>query len=230
MLHRDLSWSIKMATAAQVKQAVQPLLRRNPDLALVGRFVVVKPVRHVLRGIHVDGTGVWYLTPKWTVNVLCSPLAGHLDRVWGAMVTPAYGGDLSRHEIMCEKIERLALPLLRQVQTLDDFVAFNVEERFPGRDLDAFPYVKVFVDIARGDFASALKFCEAVKTKNKYESFIPGSYEVFAETLYPMLAANDRAGLVQHLKDYELWAVKSRKLQKFWEPTPFPLESQTVKR
>ena len=42
-----------MTTVAQVKQVVQPLLQRNPDLALVGRMIVVRPVHHLLRGIYL---------------------------------------------------------------------------------------------------------------------------------------------------------------------------------
>jgi hypothetical protein len=42
-----------MTTVAQVKQVVQPLLQSNPDLALVGRMIVVKPVHHLLRGVYL---------------------------------------------------------------------------------------------------------------------------------------------------------------------------------
>ena len=108
-------------------------------------------------------------------------------------------------------------------------MAFNTAERFPGQHLNAFEYIKVYVDIARGDFAAALKFCEFVKAKGGYEKhWMPWAYEEFAETLYPMLIANDRAGLAQHLKKNELREIQSRKLEKFWEPTPFPLELQAA--
>jgi hypothetical protein len=42
-----------MTTIAQVKRLVRPLLQRNPDLALVRRWVVVKPVHHILRAISI---------------------------------------------------------------------------------------------------------------------------------------------------------------------------------
>lgn len=218
-----------MSTIAQVKKAMQPLLQRNPDLALVRRLVVLKPVHHILRGIHVDGSGPWYFTPTWTINVLFAPPAAGFDRIWGARVYPPrkglwLGNDPAMFESMCEQIERVALPLLRQVHTLDDFAAFNSAERFPGQQLDLFPYIKVFIDIAQGDIDTALKFCESVKAKGTYSSGMPQAHDLFANTFYPMLAANDRAGLAKHLKENELWAVEGRKLEKFWEPTPFPLE------
>ncbi|MEZ5849035.1 MAG: hypothetical protein R3D68_00100 [Hyphomicrobiaceae bacterium] len=45
-----------MTTAAQVKRMAKPLLARHPDLALVGRMIVIRPVRHVLRAIYIDRT------------------------------------------------------------------------------------------------------------------------------------------------------------------------------
>ena len=221
-----------MPSAAQVKKAIQPLLQRNSDLALINRFVIIKPVHHIQRGIFFrSGSGDTFY-PTWTVNVLFAPQVLGFDSIWSRDVYAAplrsgfytYHSDVS--ELLCDRIEHVALPLLRQVQTVDDFVAFNTPERFPGQSLNGFEYIKVYVDIARGDFDAALKFCEFVKAKGGYSDYMPWAYEVFAETLYPMLMANDRAGLAQYLKDFELTQVKGRGLEKFWEPTPFPLEFQ----
>ncbi|MET0605308.1 MAG: hypothetical protein ABWZ80_02530 [Beijerinckiaceae bacterium] len=43
-----------MTTIAQVKSAVAPLLARHSDLALVNRFLIVKPVGHLTRGVLID--------------------------------------------------------------------------------------------------------------------------------------------------------------------------------
>jgi len=221
-----------MVTAAQVKKAIQPLLQRNPDLALINRFAIIKPVHHIQRGIFFESGDADDFRPVWTVNVLFAPQVLGFDRIWahGVSASPLRSGFYRYHpdvsELLCGQIERVTLPLLRQVQTLDDFVAFNTAERFPGQHLNAFEYIKVYIDIARGDFDAALKFCEFVKVKGGYADWMPWAYEVFAETLYPMLRANDRAGLAQYLRDFELTEVKQRGLEKFWEPTPFPLELQ----
>jgi hypothetical protein len=61
-------------------------------------------------------------------------------------------------------------------------------------------------------------------------SEIPKTYEQVTKTFYPMLKANDRAGLAQILREVELVGVKSRKLEKVWVPTPFPFELQAVER
>lgn len=43
-----------MTTAAQVKKVVRPLLDRHADLALVGRYIYVRPVHHFARAILID--------------------------------------------------------------------------------------------------------------------------------------------------------------------------------
>jgi len=222
-----------MPSAQQIKKALQPLLRRNPDLALLHRFVVIKPVHHIQRGIYFKSGSGDRFDPFWTVNVLFAPRLGSFGLTWAREVyaSPLRSGFHSYHsdvsEILCEQIERVALPLLRQVQTIDDFVAFNTAERFPMQQLDAFPAVKIFVDIARGDIEAALKIWESKKRSSGFASDWPKTYELITKTLHPMLVANDRAGLAQCLGDFELTEVKERKLEKFWEPTPFPLELQT---
>lgn len=220
-----------MTAIRQVKQAMQPLLQRNPDLALVGRTVVIKPVRHILRGIHIDrGSVDWLLVPTWTVNFLFGPSAA-FDRIWGHRVYPSQkclwlGDDAAMYDVLCDQIERDVLPLLRQVQTVDDFVAFNSKERFDGQQLELFPYLKIYVDVARGDFDAALKVSDLMKTTGRHSSTVPNIYGEITKTLHPMLVANDRAGLARILGEWEQGQVKARKLEKLWEPTPFPLEVQ----
>lgn len=46
-----------MTTAAQIRKPAQPLLKRNPDLVIIGRFVIFKQVDHPLRGIYIDRRG-----------------------------------------------------------------------------------------------------------------------------------------------------------------------------
>lgn len=54
-------------------------------------------------------------------------------------------------QMLQQAIERVALPLLRPVTTIDDFVAFTNKDRFPHTHLDLYPLRKVYVDAARGD-------------------------------------------------------------------------------
>ncbi len=66
-----------MTTVAQVKHAVQPLLQRNPDLVLAGRLIVVKPMHHILRGIHLGRSlDPLLFVPTWAVIFLFEPCDG----------------------------------------------------------------------------------------------------------------------------------------------------------
>jgi hypothetical protein len=53
-------------------------------------------------------------------------------------------------------------------------------------------------------------------------------YDRITNKLCPFIAANDRYGLAQFLRDCEAYSVKNLKLEKLWEPMPFPLELQSV--
>jgi len=91
-------------------------------------------------------------------------------------------------------------------------------------------YIKVYVDIARGDGDAALKICEAMRAEGKDSyDWLPRTYDVITNKFYPMLKANDRVGLAQYLRDWEQADVKSRGLEHVWESTLFPFERQGVK-
>jgi len=226
-----------MASTVQIKKAIQPLLQRNPDIALIHRLIVITPVHHIQRGIYFKSGSADNFDPYWTVNVLFAPQVLGFDMIWAQKVraSPLRSGFYRYHsdvsELLCGQIERVALPLLRQVQTLDDFVSFNTAERFPLQSLDGFPYIKVYIDIARGDFDAALEICELMRAEGKDSyRWLENIYDVITNKLYLMLKANDRVGLAQHLRDREQGGVKARGLAHLWEPTPFPLELQSSQR
>jgi hypothetical protein len=220
-----------MTTIAQVRQAVQPLLRRNPDLALVGRLIVVKPVHHILRGIYVDRSlDPKLFVPTWSIIFIAEP-RDQIGFHWGSRVfRPGSVWDISEPELpmeMCEAIEREALPSMRSIKTIDDFVTFTSEERFPDTYLDLYPASRIFVDVARGDLEAASKICDYMRSDRAKRRYLPDmqhKYDWVTKELCPLIAANDRPGLARLLHDYEAQSVKNLKLEKFWESTPFPIE------
>ena len=64
--HCHRSQTYPMTTIMQLKRAVRPLLERNPDLALVGRLVIIRRIHHILRGI-VFARGIYaeQFNPIW---------------------------------------------------------------------------------------------------------------------------------------------------------------------
>lgn len=223
-----------MTTIAQARNAARPVLQRNSDLALVGRMLVVKPVRHILRGINIGRSGdPTTFVPTWAVVFLFEPRQT-LSYNWGQrLYSKAHGpwdvANPNTPMVLAEEIEREALPLLRPIETVDDFVAFVSKERFPHTHLDLYELRKIYVDVARGDLASARAICAYLATENarrKHSYLMQEEYDRIMQNICPLLAADDRAGLARFLHDCEAGSVKRMKLDKYWEPSSFPIETQ----
>jgi hypothetical protein len=222
-----------MTTVAQVKQVVQPLLQRNPDLATVGRDVIITPVRHILRGISLmRSINPALFIPAWAIVFLFEP-RDSLSLNWGERIYKVTW-DVTNPDLpakLCEAIEEQALPLLRPIRTIDDFVGFATKERFRDTYLDLYEHRKIFVDIARGDLDSARSICEYMATDRAKRRYLPmkmdEEYDRITKELCPLIEKNDRVGLARLLHKYEEGSVRAMKLEKFWEPTPFPIELES---
>lgn len=219
-----------MTTIAQVKQVALPLLQRNPDLVLVGRRVLIKPIQHILRGISFGRSIAPNLfIPAWAVIFLFEP-SDSLSLNWGERIYKV-AWDVANPDLpvkMCEAIEEQALPLLRPIKTINDFVGFATKERFRDTYLDLYEHRKIFIDIARGDLDSARSICEYMATDHAKRRYLPlkmnEEYDRITKELCPLIAVNDRFGLARLLHKYEESSVRAMKLEKYWEPTPFPIE------
>ena len=219
-----------MTTVAQVKQAVQPLLKRNSDLALIGRLVIIKPVHHFLCGIKIGRSlDPLSFVPTWSVLLLSEPHK-NFGYLWGARVRGPSGNwkitDPELAATMCDAIEQEALAPMRAIKTFDDFINLASKERFPVRHLDLYPATRILVDIARGELAAAEAICLFLKTakgRARY-MYLEAYYDRVVQDLCPLVVAKDRMGLAKLLHSYEEQSVKNLRIEKFWEPTPFPIE------
>lgn len=117
-----------MTTAREVRKLVAPLLARNPDLGLVGRLIVVKPVRHVLCGVDIDATSsANQYQPRWIMTPLLykmdSLIYGVGERLFRSGKSELWRlDDQEASDDLTFVIERDALPRLRSVKTLEDFL------------------------------------------------------------------------------------------------------------
>jgi hypothetical protein len=151
-----------MTTAAQVKKMVRPLLERHPDLALVGRWIFVKPVHHFARAVLIDRMlNPEKFRPRWAVvHLFEARNFSPLD--WGDWLynesSPTPGSwkitDANIPQALNDQIERRALPQLRAIKTLDDYLAFVSQHMFRHKLFD-WPHCKIIVDVALGDIESA---------------------------------------------------------------------------
>jgi hypothetical protein len=248
-----------VTTVVQVKRVARPLLERNSDLALVGRLVIIRPVRHLIRGVFIGRSSNPIVhRPVWFVSFLFKPWTLLSDR-WGERlfakrgVTPTVDDPremwLARARIlsaqarlpirerrypeswsewvaydptiateMCEVIEEQALPMLRSIQSIDDFIAFTADKtRFAWTYLGPNYSDEPFVFAAQENFEAALSACTRLVEQ---EPTGPKTKELLRR-----LAGGDRLGVAQLLHGWEADSVKQLKLEQFWEPTPFPIEA-----
>ncbi len=103
-----------MTTAKQVQRLVIPLLERHPELALVGRAIVVKPVLHLMHYVTVGRTSSANIFEP-TCNVV--GMAGRF-REFPLGGKPIYGprriwrwAEDRIEELFVEVVEQEAIPL-----------------------------------------------------------------------------------------------------------------------
>jgi hypothetical protein len=226
-----------MTTKGQIKKLVRPLLERHPDLVLDGQWLYLKPVRHVLRTLLFDRTGeAAHFVPRWAVMILFDP-SEIIDIKYGERLGPGgrlrgehgnlwYWGDPRMPEVLFDVVENEALPAMRRIESIDDFVDYtSFPDRFRNAELPGFPYLKVPIDVSRGDLESARAICE------KWRGIIPKLKRtdptvINLQALCPLLAANDVPALIRQLHAWEEYTVRQLKLEKIWEPSPFPIEEK----
>jgi hypothetical protein len=146
-----------MTTAAQVKKLVKPMLERHDDLALVGRWIFATPVHHFARAILIDRTSdPENFCPQWAVVHLFEPRRS-FSLSWGQLLyneasarpgswritDPNIGADLIR------EIEAHALPPLRAMKTLDEYLSF-VSQHYFRHQLYDWPQCRIIVEVAWG--------------------------------------------------------------------------------
>ena len=218
-----------MTTLRQIKDFVTPLLKRHDDLALIRHMVVLKPVRHVLRGIFVDRTGdAARCKPRWFVMRLFvksedvglghGELLYHPEGLW-------WWTDPNLPDTLVEIVERDALPTLHTVATLRDYVELTALPDHP-RARALYGASHVLNLFAVGDLDAACDFLAAHEQAEAY--WAPRLKQLGLDRRLPALRDRlgiaDRAKLAGLLHEWEAYTVDKLKLQDVWEPTPFPLE------
>ena len=98
--------------------------------ALVDGWIMIKPIRHLLRGIIIDRTSsASIFQPAWAVTHLCEPF-DTFPLNWGERLFRLKPGnwrwdDPTVPDEFYGIVERETLPFIRAIETLDDYVAFT---------------------------------------------------------------------------------------------------------
>src|SRR5581483_10676377 len=223
-----------MTTAAQIKELVKPLVERHSDLALVGRWIFVKPVHHFGRAILIDRTSdPGEFNPRYAVIHLFE-WRRSFSLSWGDYLYDERSLRPGIRRInapdaassLFEQIETKALPLLRAMKTLDDYLRY-VDQHLFRHHLFDWPECRIIVETALGDLGAARKTSEAhrVLWSDVMRRVDRDGRDEFERVLKlsALLAADDRKGLAALLHEWEAATVKNLKIEHLWGPTPFPL-------
>jgi hypothetical protein len=223
------------ARRTQVKRLLTPLAKRYPDLAVVGHYLVLKPVHHIMRYVLLDGTSIKAkYRPRWAFWEMFKPDGGlglqHGAELYRRKPPGWLYDDPNAAAELHEVIETEALPILRSVHTIEDFLALLARPDFPGERSLGTTVRPIMWDVATGRFAEARERLEQLlKTRDPWVlRTFKEEIELLSTRLRPVLKAEDRAGLSSLLREWELHMAERYKVAHLWEATPFPFERDTT--
>jgi hypothetical protein len=206
---------------ADIKRYLKALLKERSDLALVGRLLVIKPVRHILRGALFDRTSSRYRFRIWRyVQDLCRPRAdigvGYGDSsfgLWWEVWQPHFEPAL---------MDALAQDVFERVGKLTTFAElaaeFHDSERTSGMELVTMLRLAGERDRAEQCVQQFEKLALAEPYRVKW-----------AEALRWRLEQDINALCVE-ARACEAKAAKAMMIEHIWEPSPFPVELPAAER
>jgi hypothetical protein len=221
-----------------LKRMLAPLLAKRSDLVLVNALLIIRPVRHLIRGAdfrwHSGGT-------VCSVCPYIRPLYQSSEVFLEDAVLSA-GVDSPDFEAML--FDRLAVEIfepLGQIATIEDFIASSWGKRLWAIDLyasitlsrgvsEAKAYMAQF-DVTREESLTKAKERLAVADRKNRELMYHRKEELKraeesmteAKGRQAFLARGD-AAVFAHYRDWERKVARGYKIEDAWEPSPFPAE------
>ncbi|CAN7599664.1 hypothetical protein LJR231_004453 [Phyllobacterium sp. LjRoot231] len=207
-----------MTTIADVKRAMMPLLERHDDLALVGRMLVLMPVRNVLRFICIDReSDVYAFQVRTCMNLTFFNMGGWpLSGGW-RLAADRGSWDIrypESLEVLRQMIEE-ALPEMRRVTTIDEFVTYQTNSIKSLYRSSLRPDDLALIAIANGDLEKALSIVEPAIASREID---------WTPKYYKALKQWDRTALLDLLHEQQRRTIGALKLAKHFEPEPFGME------
>jgi hypothetical protein len=201
---------------ADIKRYLKPLLKLRGDLALVGRLLVARPVRHLLRGAYFE------------------PFSKHRFRIWShtnplyAPAATTYGdyfhvGDCAVWEphfgpLLMDALAEDVFAQVGRITTLDEFAA---------QSFDKTPFLgaKVISLVLAGAREQAAEYVEEIE----HDDRINGYAKNLVRDQWARVSGNIETVCAEfHAK--EAATIKALKLEHVWEPSPFPCELPVAER
>jgi len=202
---------------ADIKRYLKPLLELRSDLVVVGRRLLIRPVRHLLRGAFFDRTSDKY---RFSITGYVQPLYGHPNSL---------GCDTSFDHAPSETWQPHFVPQLFDSLATDIFPRWG-----PVTTLDGFAtaliaksgiYGTPIMCLAlAGEWDRAAELVERSERELERET-----HKAEIKELWDQLTT-DIDAVCADLHKREAATVKALKLERIWEPSPFPVELPASER
>ena len=207
---------------ADLKRYLKPLLKQRSDLVLIGRLLIIRPVRHIVRGVFFDRTSdkyefrvYRYVHPLWLDN--CNYFRAQVQRfadwhVWDAIYFKPLLFDV------------LAEDVFAQLGTLTTLEACN-DDRGDNREVGFGPEFGISALILAGRRERA---AELIEMERRRAGGVRYNENWFARQ--EELLARDIASLCADLRSREKKVASCLQLGDAWEPAPFAVEVPGTER
>jgi hypothetical protein len=201
---------------ADIKRYLKPLLKMRDDLVLVGRLLITRPVRHLLRGAYFDRFSKHRFRIWSHVNPLYAPAATtygdyfHVGdcEVWQPHFQPQLMDALAE-DVFGE---------VGRITSLDDFAAQSFNKT-------PFLGVKVISMVLAGHREQAAEYVEQIERDDR----INGYAKNLVREQWSRVSGDIESVCAEfHAK--EAATIKALKLEHIWEPSPFPVELSVAER
>ena len=202
---------------ADIKRYLKPLLKLRSDLVLVGRHLVVRPVRHLVRGAYLGRT-----SDKYSFRIWCfiKPLhegsagVGHGDyfgvancSVWQPHFVP----------LLMDALLEDIFGQVGSTTTLTELAQLNEETGFREE--------RITTLVLAGELERAADYVQQIQRDDTIEDYAKASAKAHWD-----LVSGDVQALCKECHAKEAETIKELKLEHVWEPSPFPVEVPLAER
>ena len=203
---------------ADLRRSLKSLLKLRPELVLIGRRLVVRPLRHILRSAFLDRSGDKYSMTVWR----------YLKPLYEGPEGLGYAHSIHRHiwYVYEPYFQPLLLDVLREdvFTDLGQLTSMADLARYPSERYESHgPPIMELVLAGEAERAAAL-VDEIERTK------VPHSYWTKWVENKRMLLSRKIEDVCDEFRAEEARTVKALKLDSLWVPSPFPVEVPKAER